>query len=62
MRASSKIFERAVKFRLIKKGLCLPYAPDAVIARYPRIAAGIRDLRVASFSTLTLERELTGLL
>jgi ribosomal protein S12 methylthiotransferase accessory factor len=39
--ALSEIFERHIKFRIIQDGLCLPDVPEAVIARYPRIAAGI---------------------
>lgn len=58
--ALSEIFERAVKFRIIEKGLCLPDAPDAMIARHPRIAAGIRDLRAAGFGVLVKDASLGG--
>ena len=40
--ALSEIFERDIKFRIIREGICLPDVPEAVINRYPRIAAGIR--------------------
>lgn len=58
--ALSEIFERDVKFRIIKEGLCLPDVPDEVIARYPRIAAGIRDLRAAGFGILVKDASLGG--
>ncbi|HPY40091.1 MAG TPA: YcaO-like family protein, partial [Thiolinea sp.] len=47
--ALSEIFERSIKFRIIKEGLCLPTVPEVVIARYPKIAAGIAELRAAGF-------------
>ncbi len=50
--ALSEILERHIKFRIISEGLCLPDVPEAVIARYPRIAAGIRGLREAGFGIL----------
>lgn len=58
--ALSEIFERDVKFRIIKEGLCLPDVPEQVIARYPRIAAGIRDLRAAGFGILVKDASLGG--
>jgi ribosomal protein S12 methylthiotransferase accessory factor len=58
--ALSEIFERDVKFRIIKEGLCLPDVPEAVIARYPRIAAGIRELRAAGFGILVKDASLGG--
>ncbi|MFC5473144.1 30S ribosomal protein S12 methylthiotransferase accessory factor YcaO [Paraherbaspirillum soli] len=58
--ALSEIFERDVKFRVIKEGLCLPDVPEEVIARYPRIAAGIRDLRAAGFGILVKDASLGG--
>jgi ribosomal protein S12 methylthiotransferase accessory factor len=39
--ALSEILERHIKFRIISEGMCLPDVPEDVIARYPRIAAGI---------------------
>ena len=58
--ALSEIFERHVKFRIIAEGLCLPDVPDAVIARYPRIAASIAGLRAAGFGILVKDASLGG--
>ncbi|MBI4294358.1 MAG: YcaO-like family protein [Betaproteobacteria bacterium] len=58
--ALSEIFERHIKFRIIKEGLCLPEVPDHVIARYPRIAAGIKGLREAGFGILVRDASLGG--
>lgn len=58
--ALSEIFERHIKFRIIAEGLCLPEVPDAVIARYPRIAAGIASLRAAGFGILVRDASLGG--
>ena len=58
--ALSEIFERAVKFRIIAEGLCLPDVPEAVIARYPRIAAGVSALRAAGFGILIKDASLGG--
>lgn len=58
--ALSEIFERHVKFRVIAEGLCLPEVPEAVIARYPRIAAGIAGLRAAGFGILVRDASLDG--
>jgi ribosomal protein S12 methylthiotransferase accessory factor YcaO len=45
--ALSEIFERHIKGRIISEGICLPDVPESVIARYPRIEAGIKALRAA---------------
>ncbi len=58
--ALSEIFERHVKFRIIAEGLCLPDVPEAVIARYPRIAAGVKALRQAGFGILVKDASLGG--
>ena len=58
--ALSEIFERHIKFRIIREGLCLPDVPDAVINRYPRIAAGIQGLRDAGFGILVKDASLGG--
>lgn len=58
--ALSEIFERYVKFRIIAEGLCLPDVPEAVIARYPRIAAGVAALRAAGFGILVKDASLGG--
>lgn len=59
--ALSEILERHVKFRVIREGLCLPEVPDGIIARHPRIAAGISDLRAAGFGILVRDASLGGL-
>ncbi len=58
--ALAEIFERNIKFRIIRDGLCLPDVPEAVINRYPRIAAGIRGLREAGFGILVKDASLGG--
>ncbi len=58
--ALSEIFERAIKARIISQGLCLPDVPQAVIARYPRIAHGIAALREAGFGILVKDASLGG--
>ena len=58
--ALSEIFERAIKARIISQGLCLPDVPEAVIARYPRIARGIGALREAGFGILVKDASLGG--
>jgi ribosomal protein S12 methylthiotransferase accessory factor len=58
--ALAEIFERHIKFRIIEEGLCLPDVPEHVIARYPRIAAGIRGLREAGFGIVVKDASLGG--
>ena len=58
--ALSEIFERHIKYRIIREGLCLPEVPEAVIARYPGIAAGIKGLRAAGFGILVRDASLGG--
>ncbi|WP_220635227.1 30S ribosomal protein S12 methylthiotransferase accessory factor YcaO [Georgfuchsia toluolica] len=58
--ALSEIFERNIKFRIIRDGICLPEVPEEVINRYPRIAAGINGLRAAGFGILVKDASLGG--
>lgn len=58
--ALSEIIERFVKFRVLREGLCLPDVPVDVIARYPKIAAGIAALRAAGFGILVKDASLGG--
>ncbi len=58
--AMSEIFERHIKYRIISEGLCLPEVPDAVIARFPGIAAGIAGLRKAGFGIVVRDASLGG--
>ena len=48
--ALSELFERHIKFRIISEGICLPDVPEEVIARSPRILAGIEALRAAGLA------------
>lgn len=58
--ALSEIFERDIKFKIIKEGICLPDVPEDVINRFPRIAAGIRGLRAAGFGIVVKDASLGG--
>ena len=58
--ALAEIFERDIKFRIIRDGICLPDVPEEVIARYPKIAAGIKGLRDAGFGILVKDASLGG--
>lgn len=58
--ALSEIFQRYVKGKIIAEGLCLPDVPEAVIQRFPRIAAGIAALRAAGFGILVKDASLGG--
>ncbi len=58
--ALSEIFERHIKYRIISEGLCLPEVPDEVVARFPRIAAGIAGLRKAGFGIMVKDASLGG--
>ena len=58
--ALSEIFERDIKFKIIREGICLPDVPEKVINRFPRIAAGIRGLRAAGFGIVVKDASLGG--
>lgn len=58
--ALSEVLERFVKFRVLREGLCLPEVPAEVIARYPRIEAGIKGLRDAGFGIHVKDASLGG--
>ncbi len=58
--ALAEIFERDIKFRIIRDGICLPDVPENVIARYPRIAAGIAGLRAAGYGIVVKDASLGG--
>ena len=59
--ALSEIYERHIKYRIISEGLCLPDVPEDVIARYPKIASGIKGLRDAGFGILIKDASLGGI-
>ncbi|HEY0562577.1 MAG TPA: YcaO-like family protein, partial [Methylophilus sp.] len=56
----AEIFERDIKYKIIREGICLPDVPEAVINRYPRIAAGIKALRDAGYGILVKDASLGG--
>jgi ribosomal protein S12 methylthiotransferase accessory factor len=58
--AIAEIFERDIKYKIIREGICLPDVPEAVINRYPRIAAGIKGLRDAGYGILVKDASLGG--
>ena len=58
--ALAEIFERDIKYKIIREGICLPDVPDAVINRFPRIAAGIKGLRDAGYGILVKDASLGG--
>lgn len=58
--ALAEIFERDIKYKIIREGICLPDVPDNVISRYPRIAAGIQGLRDAGYGILVKDASLGG--
>ena len=58
--ALSEIFERDIKFKIIREAICLPDVPEEVINRFPRIAAGIRGLRAAGFGIVVKDASLGG--
>ena len=58
--ALAEIFERDIKYKIIREGICLPDVPEVVIHRYPRIAAGIAGLRKAGYGILVKDASLGG--
>jgi len=60
VQALSEIFERYVKFKIIAEGICLPNVPDEVLARYPTIQAGIKELEAAGYPLLVQDASLGG--
>ena len=58
--ALAEIFERDIKYKIIREGICLPDVPEVVINRYPRIAAGIAGLRKAGYGILVKDASLGG--
>lgn len=58
--ALAEIFERDIKYKIIREGICLPDVPEVVLNRYPRIAAGIKGLRDAGYGILVKDASLGG--
>ncbi|WAC45958.1 OsmC domain/YcaO domain-containing protein [Pseudomonas sp. SL4(2022)] len=56
----SEIFERAVKREILENELALPDVPQAVLAKYPAIVAGIQGLEAQGFPVLVKDASLGG--
>jgi ribosomal protein S12 methylthiotransferase accessory factor len=57
----SEIFERAVKREILEGEIALPDVPQEVIAKYPRILAGIQGLEEQGFPVLVKDASLGGI-
>ncbi len=60
VQALSEIFERGIKFRILREGICLPEIPAEVIALYPQITSAIDAIREAGFTLLIRDASLGG--
>lgn len=56
----SEIFERAVKREILEGELALPDVPEDVLAKYPAILAGIKELEEQGFPVLVKDASLGG--
>ena len=56
----SEIFERAVKREILEGELALPDVPQAVLAKYPGIVAGIDALEAQGFPVLVKDASMGG--
>lgn len=56
----SEIFERAVKREIIEGEIALPDVPQAVLAKYPGLVAGIKGLEEQGFPVLVKDASLGG--
>jgi ribosomal protein S12 methylthiotransferase accessory factor len=56
----SEIFERAVKREILENEIALPDVPQAVLAKYPAIVAGIQGLEAQGFPVLVKDASLGG--
>jgi ribosomal protein S12 methylthiotransferase accessory factor len=57
----SEIFERAVKREILEGEIALPDVPLEVLAKYPRILAGIQSLEEQGFPVLVKDASLDGI-
>lgn len=57
----SEIFERAVKREILEGEMALPDVPHDVLAKYPRILAGIQGLEEQGFPVLVKDASLGGI-
>ena len=60
VQALSEIFERYVKFEIIKNGYALPKFPNEVIESFPRLAADLAHLRALGYIVEVLDASLGG--
>ena len=60
VQALSEIFERAVRARVLREGLCLPDIPEAVVDRYPLVRAAVDAIRAAGFTLRLKDASLGG--
>ncbi len=60
VQALSEIFERAIKFKIIAEGICLPDIPEQILQRYPSVQAGINELEQAGYPLLVKDASLGG--
>ena len=56
----SEIFERAVKREILEGEMALPDVPQAVLAKYPQIVAGIKGLEEQGFPVLVKDASMGG--
>ncbi len=56
----SEIFERAVKREILEGEIALPDVPQAVLAKYPGIMAGVEELEKQGFPVLVKDASLGG--
>lgn len=57
----SEIFERAVKREILEGEMALPDVPPEVLAKYPRILAGIQGLEAQGFPVLVKDASMGGI-
>lgn len=60
VQALSEIIERAIKKKIIEEEITLPDVPQAVLAKYPSIVAGIEALAAQGFPVVVKDASLGG--
>lgn len=60
VQALSEIFERYVKFEIIKNGFALPKYPQNIIEKYPKLNNDVNFLRDAGYTVEVLDASLGG--
>ncbi|WP_020592424.1 OsmC domain/YcaO domain-containing protein [Kiloniella laminariae] len=56
----SEIFERAIKRQIIEQEIVLPDVPKEILAKYPRVLAGIEELENKGFPIVVKDASLGG--